>query len=114
MTKVEVFYNRNVIIGFRMEGHAMLNAHGFDILCASLSTASQMTVNGIIDWIGLDADEIVQELDKARAIIHVIIPPEESESSVVQQLFRSFIMYIEELAKQYPDNVKLERRKRKR
>ena len=68
MTHVEMIYDDNLIIGFRMEGHAGYNTEGPDILCASLSTASQMTINGILNWTGLSLEDVVLEEDKKKAI----------------------------------------------
>ena len=53
MTQIELLYDGNLVIGFNMEGHAQYNVNGPDILCSSLSTSSQMTLNGILDWTGL-------------------------------------------------------------
>lgn len=113
MTHVEMTYNNNIIIGFKMEGHAGFNTEGPDILCASLSTASQMTINGIIDWIGvnfLDFNDIIVEQSETKAILHVIIPKTLCISNVVQQLFKSFELYVEQLSEQYGDYVMIERR----
>ena len=111
MTQIEMIYSNNIIIGFRMEGHAGFNTEGPDILCASLSTASQMTMNGVLDWTGLSLDEAIKEEDKAKAILHFEIPYSFT-STVTQQLFTSFEMFIEQLMEQYKDNVMLERRQK--
>ena len=63
MTQVEMIYDNNIIIGFRMEGHAGFNTKGPDILCASLSTASQMTINGVLDWTGLSLEDVIKEME---------------------------------------------------
>ena len=85
MTRIEMIYDNNIIIGFRMEGHAGFNLKGPDILCASLSTASQMTINGILDWSGLNVEDIIKEEDKAKAIMYVFIPCNLHVPTVVQQ-----------------------------
>ena len=59
MTRVEMIYQNNIIIGFRMEGHAGFNTKGPDVVCASLSATSQMTVNGILDWTGLSLEDVM-------------------------------------------------------
>lgn len=110
MTHIEIIYDNNIIIGFKMKGHAEFNLKGPDIICASLSTASQMTVNGIIDWIGLDYSDVIVEQNQEKGILHVIIPEKLYCSSVVQQLFKSFVLFVEQLREQYEDYVCLERR----
>lgn len=110
MTQIEIIYDNNIIIGFRMEGHAGFNPGGPDILCASLSTASQMTINGILDWTGLSLEDVVKESDAQKAILHVCIPSNLHESITIQQLFRSFEIYVEQLSEQYSEYISLERR----
>lgn len=110
MTRVEIYYHSNIIYGFRMEGHAGYNPNGPDVVCASLSAASQLTTNGIIDWLGVDAEEIVKELNQKAGILHVEVPLEMFTNVTIHQLFKSFEMYIEQLSELYKDNVKLERR----
>lgn len=111
MTHVEMIYDNNIIIGFRMEGHAGYNTEGPDILCASLSTASQMTMNGLVDWLGMDIDSLIKEKNPRKAIIWFEIPCQFT-SIISQQMFKSFEMYIEQLAEQYSEHVKLERRQK--
>lgn len=112
MTQIKMIYDNNIIIGFRMEGHAGFNTVGPDILCASLSTASQMTINGILDWTGLSLEDVIKETDERKAILHICIPSNLHVSNTVQQLFRSFEMYVEQLAEQYNQYVSLERRQK--
>jgi uncharacterized protein YsxB (DUF464 family) len=109
MTQVKMIYDKNIIMGFRMEGHAGFNTKGPDILCASLSTASQMTVNGILDWIGLSFEEVLIEQNSQKAILHIEIPSNLYGSTTVQQLFKSFEMYVEMLADIYEEFIKIER-----
>ena len=109
MTQVKMIYDNNIIIGFRMEGHAGFNTKGPDILCASLSTASQMTINGILDWTDLDAEECIKKEDKKEGILWFEIPTP-CVSVTTSQLFKSFELFIEQLSEQYKGFVKLERR----
>lgn len=112
MTQIEMFYDNNIIIGFRMEGHAGFNLNGPDILCASLSTASQMTINGILDWTGLSVDDVVLAQNQLYAVLYIQIPDEHCSHMTTQQLLKSFEMYIESLEEQYPKFIKFERRQR--
>lgn len=112
MTQIEIIYSNNIIIGFSMKGHAGYNLCGPDILCASLSTASQMTINGILDWTGLSLDDIAFECNSALGILHIELPNESYSSIVVQQLFKSFEMHVESLEEGYSQFIKLERRQK--
>lgn len=112
MTQITMIYDNNLIIGFRMEGHAEFNVKGPDILCASLSTASQMTINGILDWVGLNFEDIVIECNSAKGILHIQLLKGYYEHMTTQQLLKSFEMYIESLEEQYEKFIKLERRQK--
>ena len=112
MTQIEMIYDNNIIIGFKMEGHAGFNTEGPDILCASLSTASQMTINGVLDWTGLSVEDIVSVDNEMLAILHVEVPERHYENITTQQLLKSFEMYMEQLSMIYSKNIKLERRQK--
>ena len=108
MTHVEMLCEGNLFIGFKMKGHAGFNLKGPDILCSSLSTASIMTINGVIDWTGADIDEVLHT-EERDAIVDFQIPYPLT-SPTTQQLFKSFEMFISQLVEQYGGFVKLERR----
>lgn len=55
------FYKQKVFLGFVIEGHAGLAPAGEDILCAAVSSAVQMTVNGITEVLKAPADLSVKE-----------------------------------------------------
>ena len=90
-----------------MEGHAMYNLNGPDVICASLSAASQMTINGILDWIGCDYDEIIKLSDVTKGLLRIELPSPMHNSTTTQQLLKSFEIYVQMLSEQYPENVKL-------
>lgn len=112
MTKIEIIYKNNIIVGFKMQGHAEYNTKGPDIVCASLSATSQMTINGILDWTGLSLEDVVTEYDHIFADLHMEMDEGDANSITVQQLFKSFEMYIEQLAEVYSKNISLERRQK--
>lgn len=112
MTQIELLYDGNLVIGFNMEGHAQYNVNGPDILCSSLSTSSQMTLNGILDWTGLSIEEVVKEYNTVKGILNIEVPKPFYENVTVQQLFKMFTMFIEQLEHQYIDNIKVERRQK--
>lgn len=110
MTHVEFLYDNNIIIGYELKGHAGFNLNGPDIVCASLSATSQMTLNGILDWTGLDDDEVVQEVNEVYGVLRVLLPRPHHNNITVQQLLKSFELFITQLSEQYPKNVKVRRR----
>lgn len=110
MTNIKMLYDNNLYCGFEMEGHADYNPGGPDVICASLSAASQMTVNGILDWIGVDFDDIVKLNNPRKGFLKIIIPSPMHESITVQQMFKSFELYVSMLSDMYAENITVERR----
>lgn len=109
MTRVKFNYDRNAILGFSMKGHAGFNKKGPDILCASLSATSQMTVNGVLDWLGLDADDVVLESDAVKGVMVVKIPEGLHDNLGAQVILHTFELFIEELSEMYSEYVSIER-----
>ena len=107
MTKVMMLYDNNVVCGFHMEGHARFNLGGPDVICASLSAASQLTINGLLDWIGCDYEDIVKLNDVVQGLLRIELPKPMYANATAQQLFKAFEIYIKLLSEQYPENVKL-------
>lgn len=112
MTHITMIYDNNLIIGFKMQGHAGYNTKGPDILCSALSSTSQMTINGILDWTGLSVEDVTVECDAKEGMLHIVVPDGLYISLVAQQLFKSFEMYVESLEEQYDKFIKLERRQK--
>ena len=110
MTRVTMIYDGNVPLGFEMKGHAGYNKNGPDIVCASLSAASQMTVNGLVEWLGVSCDDLIIEQNEVWGKLVVEVPDFLHNNSASMHLLKSFEVYIEQLAEAYPQNVSLERR----
>ena len=114
MTQVKVICKGNKIIGFEMLGHAGYNVGGPDILCASLSAVSQLTINGIINWLHCSSEAIIKVDNPKEGHLKVIVPDDFFETlykrEVVQQFLIAFELYIKQLSGVYGDYVKLERR----
>ena len=60
---IEAVFHRNdgALIGFSIQGHAGYAAYGQDIVCASVSSAAQLTANGVTEILGLPAKVEVEE-----------------------------------------------------
>ncbi len=61
MICAEFFRKNGVISGFEISGHSGYAESGSDIVCASVSSAVQMTANTITDVFGYKADVDVGE-----------------------------------------------------
>ena len=61
MIEAEFFRKNGAFTGFAVSGHAGFDQHGRDIVCASVSSAVQLTVNGITEILSERADIKVKE-----------------------------------------------------
>ena len=55
MIFAEFFIKNSAYVGFKFKGHAGYDDFGNDIVCASVSSAVQLTANTITEFFGIDA-----------------------------------------------------------
>lgn len=61
MIQATFFGTPKKLNGFSLSGHAGYDDYGHDIVCASVSSAVQMTVNGVTEVLKLNANVNVEE-----------------------------------------------------
>lgn len=112
MTTISMIYDRNLICGFEMLGHAGYSKNGEpDIVCSALSSTSQMTINAILDWTGLSLEDVkCFKQDAKQGHLLFLLNDTYYNGLVTQQLLNAFHMYTDLLEQTYPDNIKKERR----
>ena len=87
------------ITQFTVEGHSGYADIGSDIVCASVSSAVWLTINGI------EKQNLAQlTYDERDGFVNCIIPATRREGANV--LLRSLIMFISELSGQYGEFLK--------
>lgn len=101
MTKVQIFSSDERLVGFRVSGHSGYAEAGSDIVCAAISSAVQMTVNGITECAGIKA-----ELDEGEANISFRV--RDDRKGIAGLFLQSFQMQMELLSEQYSNYVKVE------
>lgn len=84
----------------KINGHARFNDYGKDVVCASVSSIVYTTVNGIFN---IDSKAIMFKDDKNMEI--KIKKPQK----VITILIENMISLLEDLANQYPQNIKIEK-----
>lgn len=106
MIKINIKRKNKQIIYFKINGHANFGEYGEDIVCASVSSVSQMTLNGLIEILKLnnlkyDIKEglIVCDLENSNLKL------EQYEKANI--LLESMYSYLKAVADNYPKNVKL-------
>jgi uncharacterized protein YsxB (DUF464 family) len=82
-----------------LTGHAMYDDYGKDIVCAAVSSVVTMAVEGIA-CIKEDAIDVKQTKDKLSITIN-------SHDEVTTKLIDTMINLLKELAKKYPQNIKI-------
>lgn len=71
MIRAEFFYKKEVPVKFIIDGHADYAEYGEDIVCASVSSATMMAVNGITEIVKIDCKVNVGE-----NTVECILPPD--------------------------------------
>ena len=100
MIRAEFFSQAGRLTGFTVSGHAGYADAGEDIVCAAVSSAVQLTANGITEVLGMKArvtakgDTVSLKMDS--------LPSEDGEA-----FLKALRLHLEVLAEDYPKNVKL-------
>jgi len=81
-----------------ISGHANFNDNGKDIVCASVSSIIYTTVNGILN---ID-DKAIKFNDNKIMTIEIL-----KKDKVTNKLINNMIILLEDLEKQYPENIKI-------
>ena len=109
MITIKPLNNSNYNNGFTVEGHAELASHGFDILCSAVSgslTVLERQLSYAMDeeYFGL---LITTKEGYKRIEIHSTQAPSDW-AGVAEAMIQGWYDVMEQLAKQYPDNLKVE------
>ncbi len=93
------FVDDSVIKGFQISGHAYCGSEGTDIVCAAVSSSAYMAANTITDIIGAECSARV-----GKGEMYLSLSSVDEKSAAV---LKGFELHIRELAKSYPDNIKV-------
>lgn len=99
MIKITFIKKNNKIISFEISGHSNLSEYGTDIVCSAVSSTSLMTLNALLEVLKLD---VKYKIDDAYTLCDIGDICNESADAMLL----SFFLFIEELAQQYPKNLK--------
>lgn len=100
MIIAEFFRTKRIISGFKISGHALYDDFGKDIVCASVSSAVQMTANMITDVFMFQA-EVSAENNT------VILKTSLSDDSTLQKLYRSLLLQLKNLSRDFKGTIKI-------
>ena len=109
MTNIKFYYNANKIIGFECDGHSGYAESGSDIVCASISALTGACHLGLTEVLGLNVD-FKRNLKKGYFSL-ILNKTEDIEKA--QVLFKTLMLSITEIEKEYSEFVKIENRREK-
>ena len=98
MIKVFVKKDNNIIEEIKLEGHAMYDDYGKDIVCSAVSTALNVTVNACISFGGGSI-----KYRKGNRFILTNI----EKDNITNTLFDNFYRTLKEIESAYKDNIKI-------
>lgn len=88
-------------VGFSVGGHALFDVYGKDIVCAAVSSAVQMTVNGITEILHQRADVQVVE----NQISLILQPPYANHAAL--SMIEAFRLHIQLLSEDYLETIEI-------
>ena len=99
MIRIKVLNNNNYVKQIVIEGHALYDEYGKDIVCAAVSATYLCTVNAILtinkDSIKVTSSDDVQMID-------VLI-----EDEIIEKLLNNMVRCLKSLEQKYPNNIKI-------
>ena len=97
MIKVSIIKD-NLIKEVKISGHADFADYGKDIVCSAVSSIATTTINNII---ALDNKAITYSANEGDILIT------NNDSEMASKLLNNMVMMLEDLAKDYPKNIKI-------
>lgn len=96
---IKISYKEDKLIKeVKIEGHAMFDEYGKDIVCSSVSSIATTTINNIL---ALDKNAIKYDCSDA----YILITNKDSE--MASKLLKQMLNMFSELEKDYPENIKI-------
>lgn len=106
MTKITIFKKDDIIWSYQVKGHSGFAEEGRDIVCSAVSTATQMTLVGLKEVLKLKVESII-----ADGFLQVRLLDGDENNKDAQILLNTMFLTLQDIAKNYAKNVKMEVRK---
>ena len=100
MIRLEFTKSGELLTSFSVSGHAGYDDYGHDIVCASVTSAVQLTANGITEVLGLSAKVDVEE-----NLIRVTLPRQQREKG--QPFLQALLLHLRLLAQDYEGTIQV-------
>ena len=106
MTKITIFKKDDIIWSYQVKGHSGFAEEGKDIVCSAVSTATQMTLVGLKEVLKLNVESIIDD-----GFLQVRLLDGDENNKDAQILLNTMFLTLQDIAKNYAKNVKMEVRK---
>ena len=100
MIQADFFKTGELLSGFSLSGHAGYDDYGHDIVCASVTSAVQMTANALTEVLKLKADVSVGE-----NVIQVKLSKQDAQKG--QSFLQALLHHLNILAEDYEGTIKV-------
>lgn len=101
MIRAEFYRTKaDTLTGLRISGHAGLAEYGYDICCASVSSAVELTANTLTDVYKIKAEVKVNENE-------IIIKPENDGDADADKLLLGLLTHLTFLSEDFPGRIKI-------
>lgn len=107
MVKYTIQTAGELIVGFKVTGHAGFDKAGSDIVCAGVSAIAQTAALGLVNHLGSEA-RWEQQSGKLVCQLKLNKLPAGQQMVASQAILRSMQLGIEALCEAYPDFVRVE------
>ena len=100
MIRVEFTKSGELLTSFSVSGHAGYDDYGHDIVCASVTSAVQLTANGSTDVL-----KLLAKVDVEENLIRVTLPSRQREKG--QPFLQALLLHLRLLAQDYEGTIQV-------
>jgi len=112
MIRVDIFSQKNSVVGFSISGHANFKPYGKDIVCAAASILGYTAIKSIVEVCELMEEEILYNVDNDTGLLDLklLIDDDDSRFNNTQIVLNTFVLGMESLEESYPKYIRVEYR----
>ena len=103
MIRVEFTKSGELLTSFSVSGHAGYDDYGHDIVCASVTSAVQLTANGITEILGLPAKVEVEE--RTNRLTLALPPNSGSLRAEGEHMLAALLLHLQLLEEDYAEKI---------
>lgn len=100
MIHADFLKSEDTLMGFSISGHAGYDDYGHDIVCASVSSAVQLTVNGVTEILKLKAEVAVED-----NLIKMMLSQKNAHKA--QAFLQALLLHLNLLAEDYEGTIQV-------